>query len=114
MAVLIFSLYYIPEISDLLHLSPEKVIRQAIVRYKEDEELRNWIDLMQREVWIFTRIDVIGILKHIDVLTFVRLSIIFHKKKREIPPNTNEVKNNLVEYRSLYATITFMATDLYN
>ena len=49
--ILIFIFYYIPSVRKSLgFLEPEDVLKQAIVRYRDDHDLRDMIDEIQRSV----------------------------------------------------------------
>lgn len=50
--VLVFVFYYIPSARhELGFLGPEEALKQAIVRYRDDDDLRDMIDTIQRKVF---------------------------------------------------------------
>ena len=54
LGVLIFVFYYVPSVRPHLGFwDPEGALRTAIVRYRDDDDLRDLIDIMQREVAYF-------------------------------------------------------------
>ena len=53
LGVLILVFYYIPSARQSLFLiGPEVVLKQAIVRYRDDDDLRDTIDTIQQEVGV--------------------------------------------------------------
>ena len=51
MGIFIFVFYYVPSVRHQVgFLSPDEALRQAVVRYRDDDDLRDMIDVIQREV----------------------------------------------------------------
>ena len=50
--VLLFMFYYVPDVRQQMggSLSPDETLKEAIVRYRDDDDLRDTIDSIQREV----------------------------------------------------------------
>ncbi|KAK7482013.1 hypothetical protein BaRGS_00026705 [Batillaria attramentaria] len=45
----VFAFYAMPEVRRHIKAGPEEVLKMAIRRYHDDEELQRWVDLIQRE-----------------------------------------------------------------
>nr|KAG5695796.1 hypothetical protein BaRGS_013394 [Batillaria attramentaria] len=60
----VFAFYAMPEVRRHIKAGPEEVLKMAIRRYHDDEELQRWVDLIQREPSeLFDRIYTQGCMK---------------------------------------------------
>ena len=51
-AITIFIMYTVPAVRErFLRSTPENILRSAIERYMDDDDIKKWIDLIQQEVW---------------------------------------------------------------
>ncbi|XP_071090070.1 tetraspanin-5-like [Haliotis cracherodii] len=46
--IFVFVFYYVPDARTTLKLYPEDVLREAIVKYRDDDDMKNLIDVMQQ------------------------------------------------------------------
>ena len=80
--VLIFVFYYVPSVRHQVgFLSPDEALRQAVVRYRDDDDLRDMIDVIQREVGLYRRVGIYHLgssCQHRHVLLFI--------SKKHFPP----------------------------
>ena len=50
-AITIFIMYTVPAVRErFLRSTPEHILRSAIERYMDDDDIKKWIDLIQQEV----------------------------------------------------------------
>ncbi|KAL3863857.1 hypothetical protein ACJMK2_005584 [Sinanodonta woodiana] len=49
LGVVIFVLFTVPEARVNLSMTPEKVLRSGIIRYMDDDDMKEWMDLIQAE-----------------------------------------------------------------
>ena len=54
LGVLIFTFYFVPAAQEEMGFlrGPEKALKQAVVRYRDDDDLRDLIDTVQKEVFV--------------------------------------------------------------
>ena len=48
--ILIFVVVYVPDATKSLQLYPEDALKDAIVKYRDDDDTQNFIDNIQQEV----------------------------------------------------------------